>query len=125
MSDVILCNISDANGLIIEARNEWIRNILLDLGVSDEIIFLENIREFRYQVSDSLGIDVELKSSGEINIYKKRWHNDSNENLQGWLPAKKENIIAQWKEPTRIRKVDGQDVFYEIHLNEWSFANAR
>jgi len=125
MSDVILCNISDANDVITEARNEWVVSVLLELGVTEEIVFLNDIREFRYNVSEGLGIEVELMSSGEVKIYKKRWHNGVNDNSQGWLPIKKDNLVAHWKQPARIRKVDGEKVFYEIHLNEWSFANAR
>ncbi len=120
MSDVILCNLSDANEVIEEARNNWINDVLVSLGVSEEIIQTANIRKFRHEVADGLGIEVELKTNGEVDVYKKRWNNSELEELQGWLPIKKEHLIAQWKEPKRIRKVEGQDVYYEIHLDEWS-----
>ena len=125
MGDVILCNISDANNVIEEARFDWIHSVLSNLNVSEEIFDVKDIREFRHELSNNLGIEVELKSNGEVDIYKKQWNNHSLEELQGWLPVKKEHLIAQWKEPKRIRKVEGKDVHYEIHLNEWSFTNVR
>ncbi len=98
---------------------------MANLGVSEEVFNIKDSREFRYVVSNELGIEVELKSNGEVDIYKKQWNNSHIEELQGWLPIKKENLVAQWKEPKRIRKVEGKDVFYEIHINEWSFSNVR
>ena len=120
MSDMILCNLSDANKVIEEARNEWIKDVLDSLGVSEEILQLTDIRQFRHEVANGLGIEVELKANGEVDVYKKRWNDSYLEELQGWLPTKKEHLVAQWKEPKRVRRVENKDVYYEIHLNEWT-----
>lgn len=125
MGDVILCNISDANKVIEEARFEWVHNVLLNLGVPEDIFEIKEIRDFRYEISNNFGIEVELKANKEVDIYKKQWNNNPDEELQGWLPVKKEHLVAQWKEPKRVRKVEGKDVYYEIHINEWSFTNVR
>ena len=125
MGDVILCNISDANSVIEESKLEWINDVLLGLGVSEETLEIKNIRELRHEISSSYGIEVDLKAGGEVDVYKKQWNNSQDEELQGWLPTKKEHLVAQWKEPKRVRKVEGKEVFYEIHLNEWSFTNVR
>lgn len=125
MSDTILCNISDAKNVIDEARNEWIQEVLSMLNVPEEVLEIRDIREFRYELSDNFGIEVELKANGDVDVYKKQWNNTEIEELQGWLPIKKENLVAQWKEPQRVRRVEGKDVYYEIHLNEWSITNLR
>ena len=125
MSDVILCNLSDANKVIDEARLEWTHEVLLGLGVPEEVLLLKDVKQLRYEIADTHGIEVELLSNKCVNIYKKRWNNSHREELQGWLPTKKEHLVAQWKEPKRIRKIDGKEVYYEIHMNEWSFTNMR
>lgn len=126
MGAIILCNLSDANQIISETKEAWVNEILLGLGVGEEVIeeASKNIRRFRYYMED-LGIEVDHKSNGEIDIFKKKWHEDPNPEKCGWLPTKKEHLVAQWKEPTKIRKVEGKDVFYEIHLNNWSMIGSR
>ena len=124
MSDVILCNLSDANSEIKEARLLWAYQVLIDAGVPEETLLFDDIRDFRVDMDD-LGIEVELKNGEEVDIYKLEWFETEYE--AGWLPPKKEHLIAQWKKPTRIMKVDenGRDVYYEIHLNEWSIFKTR
>lgn len=120
MSEIILCNISDATVTIEEFRQEWIIEVLLNLGVPQNLIE-KDISELRFELSETYGIEVELISNKNINVYKKQWNNDPREEMQNWLPSKKENLVAQWKEPIRIKKVEGNEVFYEIHLEKWSF----
>lgn len=120
MSDVILCNLSDALTTIEEAKKEWLHETLLALGISEEVLAIKDSRQFRHELSYNLGVEVELKANGEIDVYKKQWHADKIEELQGWLPTKKENLVAQWKEPKRIRRIENKEVYYEIHLSEWS-----
>lgn len=120
MSDVILCNLSDANKTIEEFRKEWILEVLTSLGVPQSLIE-KDISEFRFQISEDYGVEIELVSNKEVNVYKKQWNNSSKEELQSWLPVTKENLVAQWKEPMRIKKIENDNVFYEIHLDAWSF----
>jgi hypothetical protein len=115
MSTTILCNLSDAQKVIDEERLYWISEILEALGVSDELFDATDIRDFRYGMED-IGIEVELHSNGNVDVYKKQCD---------WLPATEEHLVAQWKEPTYIRKVEGKNVHYELHLNEWSILNMR
>lgn len=124
MSNTILCNISDAKKVIDEERTYWVSEVLEALGVPDEVFEASDIRDFRYDMN-GLGIDVELHSNGNVDVYKKQWHEGPTEEQSDWLPVSEEHLVAQWKEPTYVRKVDGRDVFYEIHLNEWSILNMR
>lgn len=124
MSDVILCNISDAVKVVDEAREEWTRTVLISLGVPENILNFSDIREYRHDM-DELGIEVELITDGDVNIYKKQWHNGVDESTSGWLPTTKDHLVAQWKTPTYVRKVDGKEVYYEIQLNEWSVTHMR
>lgn len=124
MSNIILCNISDTTKTIAEERLYWISEVLDALGVPDDVFDATDIREYRYDMEE-LGIEVELHSSGNVNVYKKKWHDGQTEEQSGWLPAAEEYLVAQWKEPTYIRKVEGRDAYYEVHLNEWSILNMR
>jgi hypothetical protein len=121
MSSIILCNLSDANQCINEVRLEWIYAILESLGISAEI-YASDLKVYREKMAEE-GIEVDLVTNGDVNVYKQTWHEDKNES--GWLPSRKENLIAQWKEPARVIKVDGKETYYEIHLDEWSILNTR
>jgi len=125
MGDVILCNLSDANDVIAEARLYWTYEILSALNVPDEILFeLKDINDYRYEM-EGLGIEVILKDNEEVDIYKKEWHEGPTEETSGWLEPMEEHLVAQWKKPHRVRKVEGKDVYYEIHINAWSMFNMR
>ena len=121
MSSIILCNLSDANQCINDARLEWIYDILEFLGIPKEI-YISDLKVYREKMAEN-GIEVDLVTNGDVNVYKQAWHEDKNES--GWLPSKKENLIGQWKEPERIIKVNGKETYYEIHLDEWSILNTR
>ena len=123
MSSIILCNLSDANQYINEAKLQWVCNVLQNLGVPEEV-YTSDIDAYR-QTMSKMGIEVEIVTNGGVNIYKQTWHEGKNGEERGWVPVKEENLIAQWKEPTRIIKVEGQETFYEIHLNEWSILKTR
>jgi len=124
MSNVILCNISDAQQVIDEERLYWVSDVLDALNVPDEVFDATDIRDYRYDM-EQLGIEVELHSNGDVDVYKKQWHEGPTEDSSGWIPPTEDHLIAQWKEPTRIRRIEGKDVYYEIHLNEWSILNMR
>ena len=122
MGQVILCNLSDANQLIDEARIDWTYGVLYSLGVPEDMLDPSDIQEFRYNM-EGFGVEVELISNGDVNIYKKQWHDGRTEDDSDWLPPTPDHLVAQWKEPKRIMKKEGRDVYYEIHLNEWSILN--
>lgn len=124
MSNIILCNLADAKKVIDEERLYWASEVLEALGVPDETFEVSDIRDFRYDM-ETIGIEVELHSNGNVDVYKKQWHDGPTEEQSGWLPVTKEHLVAQWKTPVRVRKIEGKDVFYEIHLNEWSILNMR
>jgi hypothetical protein len=126
----ILCNISDANDTIKEARDEWIIETLLALDVPEDVIelgFDDSGRDDYIYEMNELGIAIELFSNGEVNVYKQVWHDGPAEELSGWIPPKKQHMVAQWKTPEKIRRIDKakDDFYYEIHLREWSIANMR
>ena len=124
MSNIILCNISDAKKTIDEERLHWVLAVLEAMGVPDKVFEATDIRDFRYDM-ETLGIEVELHSEGNVNIYKKQWLEGPTEELSDWLPVTEEHLVAQWKKPTYVKKVEGKDAHYEIHLDEWSALNMR
>lgn len=116
MSGTILCNLSDANTIIEEARQEWVREVLFNMGVDEDIIMIEDIYMFRNSMEE-LGIEITSYANDDVDIFKKTWYDDGIN--QGWLPPNESNLVAQWKAPERIKKIENGDVYYEIHLNEW------
>ena len=125
MGRVVLCNISDAHDVILEERHEWIHDVLIGLGLPEETIAQSgDIDTYRYLMGEE-GIEVEMTSNGDVNIYKMRWHNGPTEFTSDWLPPDEDSLVGQWKEPTYVRKIAGKEVYYELHLNEWSILNMR
>lgn len=123
MSEVILCNISDANKILQEKRKEWVYNILELLEIPSEITNCPNVFRFRGGLGQ-YGLYIETKSGGEeIDVYKREWRGD--QETGDWLPLASKYLIAQWKRPKYIRRVEGEDIYYELHLNEWSMVRAR
>jgi hypothetical protein len=123
MSSIILCNLSDAHQIIDDERMFWISDVLDALGIPEEVFNAKTIDEYRDSIG-ALGVEIELTSIGNVNVYKQEWHDGGPDN-SGWLPTTSKHLVAQWKEPTYIRKVEGKDVYYEVHLNEWSILNVR
>lgn len=125
MADVILCNISDANIVVEEEKNYWVQDVLLSLGVPEGVIVsVHDIDEYLYQMHQ-YGIEVEYKTNGEVLIYKKAMYKSPEGEEIGWLNPTKDHLVAQWKPPRFVRKVEGKDVFYEVHLNKWSSFSMR
>ena len=128
VAEIILCNLSDANETIEEARDEWIIDVLLALDVPEETVelgFDDVGRDDYIYEMDNLGILIELYSNGEVDVYKKVWFNGKTEEASGWLPPTKQHLVAQWKTPEKVRRIDGDEVYYELHLKEWSVSNMR
>jgi len=123
VAKTVLCNLSDTNSTISEIRDEWIIEVLLSLGISEEIIELgfedSSRKDYMDEMAD-LGIDIELYSSGKVDVYKKVWIEGDTEETSGWLPPTKKHLVAQWETPEKIRKIDGSEVYCELHLREWS-----
>ena len=124
MSAIVLCNLSDVNEIIEEERLSWMNDVFDALEIPDEVFDVSNISEYRAEMEE-LGIEIILYATGEVNVYKKTWYEGLTEETSGYLPVKKEHIVAQWENPTRIRRINGNEVYYELHLNEWSIANMR
>lgn len=121
MSDVVLCNISDSQEVIEEARADWINDIFDALEIPDEVFDVDDIRDYRLNMND-LGIEIVLHSNGEVDVYKKVWHETAND--AGWLPINDDQLVAQWKTPERIMRTEKDgSLYYEIHFDEWSIAN--
>jgi hypothetical protein len=41
------------------------------------------------------------------------------------LPPQDKHLVAQWKRPNYVRKVEDGKAYYELHLNEWCIASRR
>lgn len=120
MADIILCNLSDANEIINEARLDWINDVFDTLQIPEDVFNVADIREYRLNMND-LGIEVLLHANGDVDVYKKIWH-ETRYNA-GWLPVSEEQLVAQWKTPKRTMRVQGKNLYYEIQLNEWAITN--
>lgn len=124
VAETILCDLSDANSIIKEIKNEWIVEVLSGLGIAEDIIELGLSGNYEEYISamNELGISIELFSGGEINIYKKVWFDGVSEDSSGWLPVSDKHLIAQWKRPEKIRRVENSTgkLHYEIHFKQWS-----
>lgn len=116
MVEIVLCNLSDANKTIEEIRSEWVLETLMGLDVPEDAFDLEY--SDYCTVLDEMGIEVQKSTGGTINIYKLSWHEE--EHYQGWLPPTKHNLVAQWKSPKRVKRIEGKEVYYELHLDCWS-----
>jgi hypothetical protein len=119
MQSIVLCDLSDAVSVIDEERFNWVSDIIGALNVPEEIFDAKTIDEYRDKMSE-IGVEIVLGTNGDVSVYKKTWHNQGSAEGSGWLSPTKDNLVAQWKEPTYVRKVDGNKVYYELHLNEWS-----
>lgn len=121
----ILCNLSDVNEVIKEAREEWIIEVLMSLGVSEQIIEMgfsssgNDYEEYLYNM-EQVGIEVDLFADGVVIVYKKSWCEGEREELSGWLPAQKKHIVAKWEEPERVKRIDkDKSIYYEVNIKEW------
>jgi hypothetical protein len=121
MGEVVLCNTSDANEVLRDLRKAWVYDLLSALGIeADDTTDQIEARG----VLSGLGIRIDLRSNGEeIDVYKCEWR--GSEDSGGWLPPQKKHLIAQWKRPKYVRRVDGKDLYYELHLDKWSMVSVK
>lgn len=117
MAETILCNLSDANTITEELKLEWMTKVLISLNISQEIIDLSssNINMFRAKMNE-FGIEVITSTDGTVDVFKKKWLKD----IEEWLPATSKHLVAKWKAPTRVKRIDSKGYYYELHLNVWS-----
>lgn len=117
MSNIVLCNLSDVNSTIEEVRDEWIVDVLTGIGVSEEDF---NLPYDQYcDALSELGLVVRKSTGGTVSVYKLSWHEE--DHCQGFLNPTKNNLIAQWKNPKRVKRIENNDVYYELHFDCWSF----
>lgn len=125
MSNTILCNLSDANSIIEEERLYWIFELLDFLGVPDETYDAESMDEFRLLMAE-YGLEVEMKTNGDVDVYKLPWHEGETEEKSGWLSPAPEYLVGHWNNnPNRIKVSEGINVYYRIELDEWSVISAK
>ena len=124
MTYTVKCYLKDHVKILEEEKTIWITEILLRLGVPQNIIDLagSDLPEFCNKMDD-YGIEIDHYTSGEINVYKKAKKKDSSGSWY-WLPPTQNNLIAQWKTPKFIKHREKEEVYYEIIIDEWS-VNAR
>lgn len=99
--EVILCNRGDEHEIIEEEKAFWIKDVLVAIGVDEEIV-------------NKGGMDLKFYlDSHEIDV----WQNLENGGVE---IHRKDKLIAEWKYPRLVLKKDGRNYFYEIKLNEWA-----
>lgn len=125
----ILCKRSDIGDAIREAKEEWIIEVLLALGVDESVIELGfsedggDFEKFIYEMN-KIGVDIILYQNGEVNVYKKTWVNQpvsyGGDVYDGdWAPPTEKNLVAQWKIPKKTKIKTGNSEYYEICPVEW------
>jgi len=110
---IILADRQDETDAVNEERQDWLQRVLVALGADPEII-KKNTINAKNHIS-SLGLDVVLKSDGEIDIH--RFEYDQVEDV---TIEKDSYLVAQWFKPKFIVKEDDGKKFYEIHIEEWA-----
>jgi len=126
MSQIIQCYRSDVREIVEDERLKWIIEILIMLEVPAEVIEnYDDIDNYRYDMEES-GVEVDYNiSNGTVTVYKKKWHDSGSEDSSGYLAPTEDHIVAQWHEPERVKRIEGKEIYYELHLNEWSVFNMR
>lgn len=101
---VILCDRGDEYKVIEEEKEEWIRDVLIALGV-DEKMFNTDIDETDFrEYLDVREIEIwKNLTSGKVEIFRK------------------DKLVAEWKSPKLVLIKDKPNkLYYEISLNEWA-----
>lgn len=97
---VVLADRGDEINVIEEEREEWVNNVLIALGVPQEILtYNKDIIKTHLL---SLQIEIWQNEKGAIDIYKD------------------DKIIAQWKEPKLNLIKEPKSMYYEIQINAWA-----
>jgi len=101
MSNIILVNRGEEQKVIKEEKEEWIYQVLMALGIAEEIL-VELNNEDLISYLTSLGIEIFDNYDESIDIYRNG------------------KTVAQWKEPKLIMRKEDKQYYYEIHLDEWA-----
>lgn len=103
MSQVILCNRGDEHEIIEEEKVIWIRDVLVAIGVPEDIVDDEDKMTLKHYL-DAHMIDVwQNLEDGSATV-----HRD-------------DKLIGEWKYPKLTLKQEGKGKwFYEIKLQEWA-----
>jgi len=101
MSNIVLADRGEEQKIIKEEKEEWIYQVLMALGVAEDIL-LELNNEDLISYLTSLNIEIFDNYDDTIDIYRNG------------------KIVAQWKEPKLILKKENKHYHYEIHLDEWA-----
>ncbi len=102
MSDIVLADKGDEQKIIAEEKEEWIYQVLMALGVPEEILIELNNNDI-----------VGYLTSVEIEIFS---------NYDDTIDILREGkIVAQWKQPKLVLIKEGfNKYYYKIHINEWA-----
>jgi len=110
---IILADRQDEINVVEEEKQAWLQKVLVALGADVDKIN-ENTITAKNHVS-SLGLDVILKSEGEIDIMRY-----DNEQVGETIVETEGYLVAQWFKPRYILKKEDNNWFYEIHIEEWA-----
>ena len=103
MSKVILADIEDYQKIIAEEKEEWIYQVLVALGIPEELIVDSSNEEvLDYITANNIEIfDHVAEESVEI--------------------LREGKVVAEWKAPKLVRKIDDKGThYYEVSINEWA-----
>ena len=102
MSNTILADKGDEQKIIAEEKEEWLYQVLMGLGVAEELIVDLNNEDLISYLT-TLEIEIFDKYDDTIDIFRK------------------DKIVAQWKKPKLTLVREGKNkYYYEIKLNEWA-----
>ena len=100
MALTILSNKGEEQEAIMEARQEWLIDVLLAFSVPEEAFDLED-DEIR-QYMQTAGIEVWYHHDGSVSVERNG------------------KLVAEWKSPEFTLIKEGKELYYEIHVQEWA-----
>ena len=99
---IILADKEDYQKVINEEKEEWIYQVLVGLGVNEELL-VESVNEDIISHLTSLSIEIiDFLDTENIKIMREN------------------KIVAEWKYPKLILKKEENRLYYEIYINEWA-----
>lgn len=121
-NNIVLCDVDNVHSTIEELRQEWAIDILNKFGIHE--INLDSIEDIQLTLAQ-IGLEIVNNISDKsIKVYKRELVKKSNGN-EYYLPETDKDLIAEWNMPKFIKIIGIGEVYYELHLNEWSIFNIR